>query len=364
MPHGWETAKLGDLLSDSQNGFPSGMRSDDGVVQVRMNNLDTEGRLDLQNSIRVPADADQVEKYRLLDGDVLFNNTNSAELVGKSALFRGNGEPVVFSNHFTRLRTQPLRMYSGYLAWWLVCAWKRGDFARMSNQWVNQSAIRKDALLALTIPFPKSITEQRRIADILDEADALRRKRSEALRLANDLVPSLFNEMFGNPVSNPKHKWNPKSLSDLVRGGTEVTYGIVQCGPHVPDGVPYVRTSDMTADRLDVTQMGRTAPEIASKFTRSRVEKDELVISIRASVGTVHLVPPELDGGNLTQGTARIAPGPDADKLWLLWALRSSGAQRWLNQQSALSGRPCMLRGQTEQPIGRGLNLQLGHPGA
>src|SRR5688500_5043385 len=87
LPQGWHCAKLGDLLEQAQAGFAIGERSVDGVIQLRMNNVSTAGLLDWSSFIRVPADTETIARYQLLTGDVLFNNTNSAELVGKSAYF-------------------------------------------------------------------------------------------------------------------------------------------------------------------------------------------------------------------------------------------------------------------------------------
>ena len=74
--------------------------------------------------------------------------------------------------------------------------------------------------------------------------------------------------------------------------------------------------------------MLRTSEEIAASYKRSEVHTGELVCAIRATVGEVVQVPRELDGANLTQGTARIAPLPDINSRFLLWALRSEVTQR------------------------------------
>jgi type I restriction enzyme S subunit len=66
----------------------------------------------------------------------------------------------------------------------------------------------------IEIPLPP-IDEQRRIADILDRADAIRRKRQEAMRLTEELLRSAFLEMFGDPVTNPKG-WEVKPLQKVV----------------------------------------------------------------------------------------------------------------------------------------------------
>jgi type I restriction enzyme S subunit len=109
-----------------------------------MNNVTTLGRMDFSSLIRVPADAAIIGSYKLRPGDVLFNNTNSTELVGKSALFEGHTEPIVFSNHFTRLRPRVELLVPGFLALWLQSQWCRGLFGGICYRWIGQSAVQRD----------------------------------------------------------------------------------------------------------------------------------------------------------------------------------------------------------------------------
>ena len=95
----------------------------------------------------------------------------------------------------------------------------------------------------------------------------------------------------------------------LSRPGSSITYGIVQAGPHIEEGIPYIRTSDMSGDSLSIETCQRTSYEIDRSYTRSKVNTGDLVVAIRATVGKVLVVPEELDGANLTQGTAKFSPG-------------------------------------------------------
>lgn len=83
---------------------------------------------------------------------------------------------------------------------------------------VGLQHITKDKLEATTIPLPV-LGEQRRIAEILDKADAIRRRRKEAIALTEELLRSAFLEMFGDPVTNPKG-WDLKPFDAVVRDGT------------------------------------------------------------------------------------------------------------------------------------------------
>jgi type I restriction enzyme S subunit len=170
------TVSLSKIIHSAQSGFASGERAIDGVIQIRINNVTTDGNLDWTNFIRVPTTEGQVKKYQLQPGDVLFNHTNSPELVGKTTTFQGHNEPVVFSNHFIRLRVNESKLDAQYLARWLTKQWQLRVFESLCTRWVNQAAVRKEDLLALEIPLPP-LDDQKRIAAILAKADRLRRLR-------------------------------------------------------------------------------------------------------------------------------------------------------------------------------------------
>ncbi|QLE45060.1 hypothetical protein FD723_32370 (plasmid) [Nostoc sp. C052] len=125
--------------------------------------------------------------------------------------------------------------------------------------------------------------------------------------------------------------WQIKTLEECVCPDAQITYGIVQAGPHIEDGIPYIRTGDMAGDKLKLEGLLRTSPKIALSYRRSEVKTGEIVCAIRATVGKVLEVPPELDGANLTQGTARISPNHNINNRFLLWVLRSSYAQLQFN---------------------------------
>lgn len=186
--------------------------------------------------------------------------------------------------------------------------------------------------LNLSIPIQPSLAEQERIVHLLDEADELRRLRAQADRSSKALIPALFEEMFGDPVANP-NAWPVRRLEYVVAPGRIVTYGIVQAGPNIPDGIPYIRTGDLKDGVIKVEGLLRTSRTIARSYSRSEVVAGDIVMSIRATVGTTAVVPDKLTGANLTQGTARISPGSETVTDYLLWFLRMPGPQTWIQSQ-------------------------------
>ncbi|WP_373532853.1 restriction endonuclease subunit S [Vampirovibrio sp.] len=188
-----------------------------------------------------------------------------------------------------------------------------------------------DLVRSVEIPLPP-LAEQKRIAAILDQADALRKARRRAIERLNDLSQSIFYEMFGDP-SHAKESWPILELKDVVKTRTIVTYGIVQAGEEFPGGVPYIRTGDIVNGEIRQLGLRHTDPELAAKFERSRVEAGDIVMSIRATVGTTAFIPENLNGANLTQGTARVAPGEKTNGTYLLYYLRSPSTQGWIERQ-------------------------------
>ena len=171
------------------------------MFQFRMNNVTTSGQLDLGKRRRSSRNLRNIDAFVVRTGDVLFNATNSPDLVGKTAYFPGLEEPAVFSNHFLRLRPDPGRLDGRYLSRWLNLQFDRGVFKGMCRQWVNQATVNRDALMGLRLPLPP-LLEQRRIAEVLDRAEALRAKRRAALAQLDSLTQALFLDIFGDPAEN------------------------------------------------------------------------------------------------------------------------------------------------------------------
>ena len=234
-----------------------------------------------------------------------------------------NTVPMATNQGFKSLVPDRRKLDSKFLFHWLK---SRTSFLQGLGNGATFKEISKAVVERIEIPLPP-LDEQRQIAAILDKADALRRKRERALDLLDSLTQSIFVETFG------QRRDSMLELKDVVKKGTIVTYGIVQAGPEYPGGVPYIRTGDLIDGSIKLDGLRRTDPMIAARFSRSRVEAGDIVMSIRATVGTTAVVLPELDGANLTQGTARIAPGPNVQPNYLIEYLRSEKIQRWIAAQ-------------------------------
>lgn len=125
--------------------------------------------------------------------------------------------------------------------------------------------------------------------------------------------------------------WEVKPLSEITK--EKISYGIVQAGPHDPDGVPYIKSSDVRGV-IESERLKRTSEEIHYKYRRSAVHPGDIVFSLRGNIGESAIVPPELPEANLTQGTARISVSGLHNNLFHFYQLASAPL---LNRVNALS---------------------------
>lgn len=164
LPSTWVMTMLGEVVDDLHPGFASGVHNDKGIgtPHLRPMNIDRLGRITLNELRYVQPTSD----LRVMCGDVLFNNTNSPELVGKTAPIDLDGD-WAFSNHMTRLRP-PLGVSNRFLAYQLHYLWEQGYFRLRCTQHVNQASI-SVRTLARTIPVILApVQEQLRIVAELD----------------------------------------------------------------------------------------------------------------------------------------------------------------------------------------------------
>lgn len=100
--------------------------------------------------------------------------------------------------------------------------------------------------------------------------------------------------------------WAVASLEQLTSPARPICYGILMPKENVATGVLFVKVKDMKGDTIDLEGLHRTTPEIAAKYARASLKTGDLLLSIRGTFGRVAEVPKELDGGNITQDTARL----------------------------------------------------------
>jgi type I restriction enzyme S subunit len=174
------------------------------------------------------------------------------------------------------------------------------------------------------------LPEQRRIADILDKADAIRRKRKQAIALTEELLRSAFLEMFGDPVTNPKG-WPVKPLGELLAFLTSGSRGWAQ---HYADsGETFLRIQNVRKDLLDLSDVAFVHAPDSAEARRTETKPGDVLLSITADLGRTAVVPASLPRAFINQHLAILRPrGVNAE--YLSAFLASEGGQLQINRRN------------------------------
>ena len=200
LPKDWRWVRLGEVVSEIKSGFACGKQHavPGGIPHLRTNNIGINGELDLSVLIYLPAEIVDLNTYSLKSGDVLFNNTNSIELVGKTAIVREN-LPFVFSNHITRLRVNQDVIESEWLTLSLQYLWYQRFFERECQRWIGQAGFNTMRLKKVQISLPP-LPEQRRIVARIEEPvnriEEAKRLRRAAREETDAIMPAALHRIF------------------------------------------------------------------------------------------------------------------------------------------------------------------------
>lgn len=229
---------------------------------------------------------------RVPAGTVLLVTRTS---VGKVATA---GVDLCFSQDITALKPDAARLHAPYLVEFLKT--QERHFARQARG-ATIKGITRAVVSDVRIPLP-SLPEQRRIAEVLDRADALRAKRRAALAQLDSLTQSIFLDMFGSasgPASGLRVEPLGKYLSFLTSGGR----GWAKY--YAPMGSRFIRSLDVRMNCIGNDDVAFVVAPDNAEATRTRVRQGDVLLTITGSrIGRVAPVPPELDGSYISQHVA------------------------------------------------------------
>lgn len=245
--------------------------TDDAVVCMRTKNVQT--ALDCDDLLAVPSQFVRREDQYLQEGDILVSSANSWNLVGKCCWIPKLLWRAAFGGFVSVLRGDSAHVDRRYLYWWFSSGRIQALLRSFGQKTTNISNLNIDRCLQLDLPLPP-LSEQRRIAGILDKADALRAKRREALTQLDHLVQSIFAEMFGDPRTNPRGL--PMVLiRDIaeVQGGLQVT----SARKNQPVEVPYLRVANVYRGRLQLDEI-KTIRATSIEVERTKLAPHDMLI--------------------------------------------------------------------------------------
>ncbi len=202
----------------------------DSITCLRTKNVQV--RLEVDDVLTVPIQVVKRDDQRLRCGDILISSANSWNLVGKCSWVPKLPWPATFGGFVTVLRGDAVHVDQRYLYHWFSSDRVQLAVRNCARQTTNIANLSLDRCRNLPIPLPP-IEEQRRIAAVLDAADALRAKRREAIAKLDSLTQAIFIDMFGDLARNNR-QWPVVPIGDFVEGFQ--TGRSVSAAPNETDG--------------------------------------------------------------------------------------------------------------------------------
>ena len=216
-------------------------------------------------------------------GDILYTRVGS---VGEAAIIEKDIEFSVFVS-LTLIKPKHELIDNQYLKYLLNSepfkARALGNLTGIGVGNLNVSVVRE-----YPIPLPP-LEEQKRIAAILDKADSVRRKRQQAIDLADDFLRSVFLDMFGDPVTNPRNY----PVSKLGTNCDDLFLGLTSKVDYVDgiDGYPLIRAKDINKGELSFEEVKYISETQHKKLTKNHLtRKGDLLVSKSGTLGTCAIV--------------------------------------------------------------------------
>ena len=366
------TASIGELCSSMYSGFAAGketqVKKESGYIQIRPTNIMPDGRLSFEKNVYVPKN----RNYTFIPQKaVLFNNTNSQELVGKTAILDlPNEDQYYCSNHITVIIPDQTKLIPEYLWIILNLYQRRTIFYSICTNWNNQSGVNVNLLKSVRIPiFSKeanvSLDYQRKIVAIWLEAFSVERtKEQEAKDLLDSIDDYLLSELgierpertengrffytsfkeiegkridpyYNHPYFKKAYNSLHKTPYPVLRLGELST--LIASGSTPPsggedyttkeNGIMFVRSGDITNDCniIDSSDMLYITKECHNtKMRQSQLRYGDILIAIvGATIGAVNIYNYNAEA-NINQAIALVRLKSGINELFITEQLRSS----------------------------------------
>lgn len=314
IPKHWRWITLGELaIVGPNNGvFKRRQEFGSGVRLLNVADLYKSLKLNVSNLERVRVTDSEITKYEILKGDLFFCRSSlKREGIGWCCYADEINEPTVFECHVMRIRPNPKIADSKFIAYY----WQHPDVRNeiiTKAKTATMTTMNQRDLSEVIIPLPP-LPEQKRIAEVLDKADALREKRRLALQKLDMLLQSVFLEMFGDPVKNPKG-WDVGNIESIVSERSDI-----RCGPFgtqlkvdelVDKGIPLFGIENVHTNKF----VGKTKKFVTEQKARYlsafSVNPKDVLVTRMGTIGRACVVPESILNGIISYHLFRVRPNP------------------------------------------------------
>lgn len=217
----WEKKSVGELCISLKYGTAKKSDASGNVVVLRMGNLQ-QGEIDWSD-LAYSKDPDDIEKYKLYPGDVLFNRTNSAALVGKTAIYRGE-HPAIYAGYLIKLDYDHDKIIGDYLNYALNTLDAKKYCNSVKTDGVNQSNINAKKIGAYSFNVP-SIPEQEKIVSVIQKLLSKEQQAKEAAEAVLDQIDLMKKSILARAfrgelgTNDPSDESAVELLKEIIRRG-------------------------------------------------------------------------------------------------------------------------------------------------
>lgn len=306
----WKSATLQELYAEpSRNGLnrPKSVRGK-GYKMINMGELFTYDRIRNQPMELVLMSEKEIANYGVQEGDLLFARQSLvAEGTGKCSIVMSVPQITTFESHLIRVRLKKQIANPLFYYYYFTSSIGKGNVQSLVMQ-VAAAGIRGSELARLTVPHPP-INIQRRIAAVLSAYDDLIENNQRRIAILEEMARSFYREWFVE-FRFPGHEgveiverdgvlapegWEVITLGEI----SDRTGGVIQTGPfgsqlhqsdYKTEGVPVVMPKDLINGRIAVDTIARVDEEDASRLSRYRLQKGDVVYGRRGDIGRRALV--------------------------------------------------------------------------
>lgn len=256
------------------------------IKVLRTTNFTNVGRINLSNVVLRDIDPKKVEAKKLKPGDIIVEKSGGSptQPVGRVVYFEEQGEYLC--NNFTSvLRPKKEVVFPKYLLYILFSTHKFGFTNAFQNKTTGIINLKLQRYIGeLKIPLPP-LADQKKIAAILDAADLLRQKDQALIDKYDELTQSLFLEMFGDPVANPKG-WKVRQLKNM---STNILSGNTPKGGskvYVDEGIIFFRSQNVWKNRIVYDKVAYIDQDTHNRMRKSSLKNGDILMTKTGRINT------------------------------------------------------------------------------
>ncbi len=235
-----QQVRLSQLVTAMRNGTTIDQNDDGRGVPVTRIETISDGTINLDKVRYADVSPKDIDRWRLLPGDILLSHINSVDHIGKSALYDGRPAVLIHGMNLLLLRADRSRILPEFLHYALRSTPVRSRIRARCKRAINQASINQKELGSIELVVP-SLVEQHRAVELLARSENIVRMRREAEQKAKEIIPALFLDMFGDPATNPKG-WPIDRLGNLCRDISDIDHKMPKAAEK---GIPFISAKDL-----------------------------------------------------------------------------------------------------------------------